>query len=159
MKSMRSLGPMGYPVRVALPVGLLAAAVIFDLISLMGGNHPFALVAYWNLTLGLAVVLIAIVFGAWEWMSIPDHAHAKVLRMLHGAANLMVVGLFATSWVIRSYDPARTPTAAALALSFSAAALAVIGGWLGDEPTERHAVDVGDGGELDTPESLSGKHA
>jgi uncharacterized membrane protein len=73
---------------------------------------------------------------------------------VHGLGNVVVVVLFAGSWLMRG-DAPRTPDALALTLSFAAGALALVTGWLGGELVDRLAVGVDDGAHVDAPSSLT----
>jgi uncharacterized membrane protein len=77
---------------------------------------------------------------------------------LHGLGNVVVVVLFAVSWVLRA---ARgwEPTPWALVGSFAAVALAVVTAWMGGEPVERLGIGVDEGASADAPSSLSHRHA
>ena len=42
-----------HPVLIVLPLGLLSAAVVFDVIYLVTGEPAFATVAFWNIAAGV----------------------------------------------------------------------------------------------------------
>ena len=67
---------------------------------------------------------------------------------------MVVVLLFAVSWLMRGDAPA-APQMAALALSFAAGGLALFTGWLGGELVDRLGVGVDDGAHVDAPSSLA----
>jgi hypothetical protein len=73
---------------------------------------------------------------------------------VHGVGNVIVLGLFVLSWLLRRPDPAAPPTGAIVAGLASAVILAATG-WLGGELVERLGVGVDDGAHLDAPSSLS----
>jgi uncharacterized membrane protein len=77
----------------------------------------------------------------------------------HGGGNLVVVVLFAASWLLRAGGDGWEPTGSALVLSFVAVALATVTAWLGGELVERLGVGVDDGANLDAPSSLSRRPA
>jgi uncharacterized membrane protein len=87
-------------------------------------------------------------------MAIPSGTRAKRIGAVHGFGNVLVVLLFAASWLMRGDDP-RAPEGAALALSFVGGALALFTGWLGGELVDRLAVGVDEGAHVDAPSSLS----
>jgi uncharacterized membrane protein len=102
--------------------------------------------------------LLAAVFGLIDWLAIPNNTRAKSIGLWHGGLNVLVVLLFIGSFLMRRADPAN-PGGAALALSFIAVVIALVGGWLGGELVDRLGVGVDDGANLNAPSSLSGENA
>jgi uncharacterized membrane protein len=152
---------LGHPIHqmlIVFPLGLLATAVIFDVIQLVTGNGYWSEVAYWMIVAGIIGGLVAALFGTIDWTKIPAGTRAKRVGLLHGAGNVVVVLLFAGSWLLRGADP-RDPDMLALVLSFAGAGLAAVTGWLGGELVDRLGVGVDDGAHLDAPSSLSGRRA
>ena len=150
----------GHPVHqtlIVLPLGLFAAAVVFDIIHAFGGDPTMAVVAYWMITAGIVGGLLAAPFGTIDWLAIPKGTRAKSIGALHGIGNVTVVLLFIGSWAFRR-DAPQDPTTAAFVLSLAGAALSVVTGWLGGELVDRLGVGVHDGAHLDAPSSLS-KHS
>jgi uncharacterized membrane protein len=151
----------GHPIHqmlIVFPLGLLATAVIFDVIRLITGNGYWSEIAYWMIAAGVIGGLVAAPFGFIDWMKIPAETRAKRIGLLHGLGNVVVVLLFAASWLLRRDDP-RAPEAFALVLSFVGAGLSLLTGWLGGELVDRLAVGVDEGAHLDAPSSLSGRPA
>jgi uncharacterized membrane protein len=157
---------LGHPIHqmlIPFPFGLLATAVIFDVIYLVWGNPTMATVAYWMIIAGIIGGLVAAPFGLIDYLAIPQGTRAKSVGLVHGLGNVIVLLLFAGSWWLR-YDappaPAMyVPSTLALILSFAGFALAGLTGWLGGELVDRHAVGVDDGANLNSPHSLSGRPA
>ena len=151
----------GHPIHqmlIVFPLGLLATAVVFDVIRLVSGNGYWSEIAYWMIAAGVIGGLVAAPFGTIDWTKIPAGTRAKRIGLLHGVGNVVVVGLFAISWLLRRDDP-RAPETLALALSFVGVALALVTGWMGGELVDRLAVGVDDGAHVDAPSSLSGRPA
>lgn len=149
-----------HPMLIVLPLGLLATAVVFDIIYLLTDEDAFSTVAFWNIAAGIVGGLLAAVFGAWDWFHIPSGTRAKRIGLWHGGGNVVIVVLFAISWLIRlgggeTYEP----TPLAYVLSFVGVGLALVTGWLGGELVDRLAVGVDPGAHLDAPSSLSGAPA
>jgi len=152
---------LGHPIHqmlVPFPFGLLATAVIFDVVHLVWGTPTMATVAYWMIVAGIVGGLVAAPFGLIDWLAIPGGTRAKSVGAIHGAGNVVVLVLFAASWLLRRGAP-DAPGVFALALSFAGFGLAGLTGWLGGELVDRHAVGVDDGAHLDSPHSLSGHPA
>lgn len=152
---------LGHPVHqmlIVLPLGTLTGVVIFDVLHLLTGGDQWALVSYWLIPLGVLSGLFAAVFGFADWTKIPRGTRAKRVGAIHGAGNVIVVTLFALSWVLRG-GAAIDPETLALVLSFAGGGLSMLTGWLGGELVGRLGVGVDDGANLDAPSSLSGRLA
>ena len=139
---------------IVFPLGLLAMAVIFDLLALALAQGYWSEVAYWMIAAGVVTGLLAAPFGLIDWLAIPSGTRAKRIGAIHGIGNVVVVLLFAASWLMRG-DAPRAPEGLALVLSFLAGGLALFTGWLGGELVARLGVGVDDGAHLNAPNSLS----
>jgi uncharacterized membrane protein len=143
-----------HPMLIVFPLGLLATAVIFDIIYLVSDNSQWTLVAYYMIGAGVLGGLAAAVTGWLDWFAIPNGTRAKRIGLQHGVGNVIVLGLFILSWALRRDNPELPPTGAIVAglLGFG---LAAVTGWLGGELVDRLGVGVDDGAHLDAPSSLS----
>jgi uncharacterized membrane protein len=153
---------LGHPIHqmlIVFPLGLLITALIFDVVRMVIGDVTFAAVAFWCIAAGIVGGLIAAVFGLIDWLNIPSGTRAKRIGMWHGIGNVVVVGLFAASWLLRRGDPALVPSTLAFALALVAVGLGSVTGWLGGELVDRLGVGVDRGAHLDAPSSLSGQPA
>lgn len=154
---------LGHPIHqmlIPFPFGLLATAVIFDLIYLVWGNPSMATVSYWMIIAGIVGGLAAAPFGLIDYLAIPQGTRARSVGLVHGLGNVVVLLLFAGSWWLRyGAGASYTPSTLALVLSFAGFALAGLTGWLGGELVDRHGVGVDDGANLNAPHSLSGRPA
>jgi uncharacterized membrane protein len=135
------LGHPVHPVLIVFPLGLLATAVVFDIIGLFTSSQIWSQVAFYMIAAGVVGGLLAAVFGLVDWMAIDSGTRAKSIGSRHGLLNVVVVLLFAGSWLLRlpQRDP---PTGLALALSFLGALLSFYTGWLGGELVFKHGVGV-----------------
>src|SRR5918993_3919910 len=122
---------LGHPIHqmlIPFPFGLLATAVIFDIIYLVWGNPAMATVAYWMIIAGIVGGLAAAPFGLIDYLAIPRGTRARSVGLVHGLGNVVVLLLFAASWWLRygadGGAGAHVPGALALALSFAGFALA-----------------------------------
>ncbi len=140
---------------VVFPLGLLATAVVFDVLGLLTGVDGFATASYYMIAAGVVAGLLAAVFGAIDYLAIPRGTRAKRVAALHGAGNVVVVVLFAVSWLLRLGADNWRPGALALVCSFAGVALAGVTGWLGGELVERLGVGVDENAGVDAPSSLS----
>lgn len=150
---------LGHPIHqmlIVFPLGLLAMAVIFDILAIWMQQAQFAEVAYWMIAAGAISGLVAAPFGTIDWLAIPSGTRAKRIGAVHGLGNVVVVVLFGLSWLLRTGGPA-TPGTLALLLSFAGGLLALITGWLGGELVDRLAVGVDEGAHVDAPGSLTSR--
>ena len=149
----------GHPIHqmlIVMPLGVLSMALFFDVIALFLDRHQGLFSAsYYMIAAGVATGLAAAVFGVIDFLKIPNGTSAKRIGTLHGVGNVIVVVLFAASWILRREHPAN-PATLAIILGALGAGLATITGWLGGELVDRLGVGVDDGAHLDAPSSLSG---
>lgn len=151
---------MGHPIHqmlIVFPLGLLATAVVFDLIHLAAEDPMMAAVAYWLMAAGLVGALLAAPFGFIDWLAIPKGTRAKRVGAMHGGGNLVVTLLFAASWLLRG-GADLVPATTAYVLSFAGAGLALVTAWLGGELVSRLGVGVSERAHLDAPNSLTDRH-
>ena len=151
----------GHPLHqmlIVFPLGLLATAVVFDVIFLVTDDPTWTQAAYYMIGAGVITGLAAAVPGTVDWMAIPRGTRAKRVGLLHGVGNVIVVGLFALSWFLRRDNPTLPPTEAVVA-GLLGAGIAVVTAWLGGELVDRLGVGVDDGAHLDAPSSLTSQSA
>jgi uncharacterized membrane protein len=152
------LGHPVHPMLIVFPLGLLASAVIFDIVGFIIAGTQWVEISFWLITLGIISGLVAAVFGLADWTKIPGGTRAKRVGTLHGLGNVVVVGLFFVSWLLR-LGAGHHPGIAAYIFSFAGVGLALVTGWMGGELVDRLGVGVDDGAHLDAPSSLSGRPA
>jgi uncharacterized membrane protein len=143
---------------IVFPLGLLAMAAIFDILTLTRHQAFWSEISFWMIAAGVITGLLAAPFGAIDWLAIPSNTRAKKIGALHGIGNVIVVLFFAGSWLLRRPAPG-TPDSMALTLSFAGVILALATGWLGGELVDRLGVGVDEGAHLDAPSSLSTRRA
>lgn len=151
----KALGHPIHPMLIAFPLGLLATAVIFDILYLVTDASGFVVAAAFAIAAGVIGGLVAAVFGLLDWTAIPAGTRAKRIGAVHGLGNVAVVVLFAVSWLLRFRATEWEPSALAMVFSFAGAALAGFTGWLGGELVYRLKVGVDDDAGLDAPSSMS----
>ncbi|MFL6127675.1 MAG: DUF2231 domain-containing protein [Mycobacteriales bacterium] len=152
----RLAGHAVHPMLITLPLGLLATAVIFDIIRAVGDEADFAVASFYMIAAGIIGGLLAALFGLIDWLAIPAGTRAKRIGALHGVGNVVVVALFAVSWLLRRSQDGHVPTGVALWLGIIAVLLALATAWAGGELVERLGVGVDEGANVDAPSSLSG---
>lgn len=153
---------LGHPIHqmlIPFPLGVLGMSVIFDIIALVMDRHEGLFRAsFYMIAAGVISGLAAAVFGAIDFFAIPGGTRAKRIGAIHGIGNVVVVLLFAASWLLRRDEP-WNPSMLALALAIGGFALSGLTAWLGGELVDRLSVGVDEGAHLDAPSSLSGRPA
>lgn len=144
-----------HPMLIVFPLGLFATAVVFDIIYLISNRSGFTVAAAYAIAAGVIGGLAAAVFGLADWLPIPAGSRAKRVGAVHGLGNVVVVALFAASWLLRLGGPDWKPGGWALACGFAGVLLAPVTAWLGGELVERLGVGVDEGADINAPSSLS----
>ena len=104
---------LGHPIHqmlIVFPLGLLATAVVIDVIYFAGDSLIFAEVSYYLVIAGLIGGTVAAPFGFIDWRAIPRNTRAKRVGALHGIGNVIVLLLFLTSALLSSDLPSAPPT-------------------------------------------------
>jgi uncharacterized membrane protein len=153
------MGHPAHPMLIVFPLGLLTTAVIFDIIYLATDRSGFPVAAAYTIAAGIIGGLVAALLGLIDWLAIPGGTRAKRVGTLHGLGNVVVVVLFAVSWLLRAGAGGWEPNAGALVLSFAGVVLGAGTGWLGGELVDRLGVGVDDHANLNAPSSLSNRPA
>jgi uncharacterized membrane protein len=152
---------LGHPVHqmlIVFPLGLLATAVIFDVLYLITDDRTMATTAFWMLVAGIIGGFLAAPFGWLDWVAIPHGTRAKRVGRWHGGGNVVVLLLFIGSWLLWREEPS-TPSVGAQVLAILGAGIALVTGWLGGELVDRLGVGVDQGAHANAPNSLSGRPA
>ncbi len=154
----KAAGHPVHPMLIVFPLGLLATAIIFDIIYLAGAGSQWTSAAFYMIGAGIIGGLLAAVFGLVDWLAIPPRTRAKTVGMWHGVGNVIVVLLFIASFALR-WNTVEDPPALAFVLSFIGVGLALVTGWLGGELVDRLGVGVDNGAHLNAPSSLRSEDA
>ena len=149
------LGHPVHPMLIVFPLGLLATAVIFDVLYVATNNADLSTFSFWALAAGVVGGLAAAAFGVIDWMAIPKGTRARRVGALHGGGNVVVVLLFAFSFLLRTGDSSYLPDILPFVVALLGAALALVTAWLGGELVYRLRVAVDDDANLDASSSLA----
>ena len=125
----------GHPIHqmlIVFPLGLLAMALVFDVLFLTTGDSGWAESSFAMISAGILSGFLAAPFGVIDWLAIPAGTRAKRVGTLHGAGNLFVLLLYSMSWAQRGAE-AGAPAPMAFAFSFAGGVIALFTGWLGGE--------------------------
>ena len=149
------LGHPVHPMLIVFPLGLLATAVIFDILVLLFTNRLLPTASYYMIAAGVLGGLLAAIFGFIDWLALPTGSRAKSIGLWHGLGNVLITVLFAVSWLLRGNNVDFVPDSLALILSFAGTALALITAWIGGELVYRLGVGVDPGANVNAPNSLT----
>ena len=152
---LKLLGHPIHPMLIVFPLGLLATAVIFDVLYVVTRNVDLATFSYYALIAGVIGGLLAAVFGLLDWTKIPKDTRARRIGAMHGVGNVGVTGLFFLSLLSRWNDPDYLPSTLPLILGLLGAGLALFTAWLGGELVYRLRVAVDDDANLNASNSIS----
>ena len=147
---------LGHPLHqqlVVLPLGLFTTAVAFDVITAITGELKWTQMAFFLIGTGILTALAAAIFGLLDGLAIPDGTRAKHVGALHGLGNVIVVVLFAASFLLRWSNPETAPPLAYFCSS-GGILLALVTGWLGGELVDRLGIGVDAGANANAPSSL-----
>ena len=150
----RALGHAIHPMLIVFPLGLLATAVLFDVLYLFTDGSGFEVASGYMIGAGVIGGLVATVPGLVDWLAIPAGTRAKRVGALHGIGNVVVVVLFGISWLLRAADGWEVG-ALAFVLGLIGLALAGATGWLGGELVDRFGIGVSDDAHVDAPSTLA----
>ncbi len=149
------LGHPVHPMLIVFPLGLLATAVIFDILYLIFGNRLLPTASYYMIAAGILGGLLAAIFGFIDWLALPNGSRAKSIGLWHGLGNVTIVALFAISWFLRGNNVDFIPGGFAMLLSFAGVALALVTAWIGGELVYRLGVAVDPGANVNAPNSIT----
>lgn len=142
-------GPPGHPLHplfVTVPVGAFISSFVFDVLTHTRENGLPYLVdgAYWLIGVGLIGALLAAVFGALDFMTIPRDSRAFRIGLRHIVLNAAVAVLFLIGFAWRAGDHLELEKTrwGQMVLSGAAVVLLVISAWLGVSLSHRFGVRV-----------------
>ncbi|MBW8710274.1 MAG: hypothetical protein JF631_04100, partial [Mycobacterium sp.] len=79
----KALGHAIHPLLIPFPLGLLATAVVFDIVYLITDRGGFAVAAAYMIAAGIIGGLLAAPFGWIDWFKIPAGTRAKSIGLTH----------------------------------------------------------------------------
>jgi uncharacterized membrane protein len=149
------LGHPIHPMLIVFPLGLLATAVVFDILYVATANDDLATFSYYAMLAGVIGGLLAAVFGVLDWSKIPKDTRARRIGAVHGVGNVIVTGLFVLSLASRWGDHTYLPSVLPMVLGLVGALIALFTAWLGGELVYRLRVAVDDDANLNASNSIS----
>jgi len=145
---------LGHPIHqilVTFPIGAFGLSVTSDALHTCLAKDEFEQTATRALDFALITAAAAIPFGVVDWLAIPRGTRARRVGRWHAIGNAALVGLLATSRILRTREGRLS---AAKWVSGASFMLAGVTAWLGGELVGRHGIGVSDRHGLDAPSSL-----
>jgi uncharacterized membrane protein len=145
MKQRRGLRLFGHPVHPVVthfPMALLPVSLLGDLLGVWTDTSFWWSFSFYNLAMGLAMSIPALVTGMIDFLTIPQEGTADRVAMRHMTIIITAITLYTGSFFIRF--GVEIPTGWRLMSSVSLSVLGLIflliGGWFGGQLVYRHAV-------------------
>lgn len=141
----KGLRVLGHPLHAALshlPMGLLGAAPLWDVVGVWRGEAVWWAVSYWSVAAGLAAACVAACAGAVDYAAIEEGNPALATGSRHltfvlAALLPYVLGMFARGG---PEGPVGRAVLAVLLLDGAGALLLSVGGWYGGHLVFHHGV-------------------
>ena len=124
---------------------------MLDVWAWVRGNAFWSDLAFYLIVGGIVGGVVAAPFGLVDWLSVPRRTRARAVGAWHGIGNVVVLGFFALSAVLRLGGPARVG-GWPLVFALLGTAVALVTAWLGGELVVRLGVGVDPGAHIDAPE-------
>lgn len=137
-----------HPMIIPFPIAFFVSTLVTDLLYLQNGRPGFADASMWLLGAGIAMALLAAVFGFIDFLGEP---RVRALRQawLHMGGNLLAVILEVVNFYLRARGaPGHVVTSGQAVLSAVVVVLLLFNGWMGWEMVYRGHVGVSDQREL-----------
>ena len=142
----KPIGHPSHPMFVHFPTALFPTSILFDLLSWGISEPELVRAAFYNIAVGLAVALVAVLTGFVDYFGMVRGSRKHRVAMWHMLANLPLLLIFAISLGLRSLelDATRTPLYI-LSLSLIGLPLLMVGNYLGGELVYRMGMRVSTG--------------
>ena len=148
----KPLGHPSHPMFVHFPTALFPTSLLFDLLSRAISEPELVKAAFYNIAVGLAVGLLAVITGFVDYFGMVSGSRKHRVTTWHMLANLPLLGVFAVSLGLRTMDldAERTPLYILL-LSIIGLPFLVVGNYFGGELVYRMGMRVSTGRLPETP--------
>jgi uncharacterized membrane protein len=148
----RLMGHSVHQMLIVFPLGLLATAVVFDIVAVFANLPELSAAAYWMIIAGVIGGLTAAPFGLIDWLHIERGTRARRIGAMHGIGNVVVVVLFSAAWLLR--ERGAPPPTISWILAVAAILLSLVTAWIGGELVSRLGIGVYDDANPNAPSSL-----
>ncbi|MFW6097682.1 MAG: DUF2231 domain-containing protein [Chloroflexota bacterium] len=139
---------LGHPLHPALvhaPTGLWTAALVFDVLTVLGvGGNPLLVTSYYALLVGFIAALFAVPTGLADWWDIGRDKPARRLGLIHMLINVVVTLLALANLFLRAGEALELTAVPTTPLLLSAlmVGLLAISGYLGGRMTFAYGTSV-----------------
>lgn len=132
-----------HPVLAHLPMAMWPGALIFDLLSRVGGNTMVRL-SFYAIIIGLAAALLAVPTGLVDWSGVKKEKPAWKIGLYHMILNLIVAVLFAVNLGLRvhSFRVETIVTGTPLILSIVGTVLLIASAYLGGMMVYEYGISI-----------------
>jgi uncharacterized membrane protein len=132
-----------HPMLIPFPIAFLVSALVTDILYLNQGRAGFAEASMWLLGAGVAMALLAAVFGFIDFFG---ERRIRDLRTawLHMIGNLIAVTLAAANFLLRAQGGPDAIQPTGVSLSAIVVLLLLFNGWQGWQMVYRHRVGIAD---------------
>lgn len=133
-----------HPALAHIPTALWHSAFAFDLLSQFRPDNAFVQLAFYAITLGLLVALLAIPTGYADWTDIRPEKPAWKLGLYHMILNVIISVLWGLNLFLRieSFQAETTVPLGLLGLSALATVLLLMSGYLGGRMIYAYGISV-----------------
>ncbi|MGN6400566.1 MAG: DUF2231 domain-containing protein [Flavisolibacter sp.] len=130
-----------HPILVSLPIAFFIGAFVFDLLSLITGNHSFWQTGYYSAIAGIIGAILAAVPGAIDYFfTVPPKSSAKKRATKHALINVVNLVLFIVIVFYRQKENANTSVV--IIAEAIGVILLSIAGWMGGTLVHRNQIGI-----------------
>lgn len=140
----RLFGHPVHPMLVHFPTALFSAGFLFDIAGLVWGDQTLFFASFYVLLLGLAVGIIAGIFGAADFIKLADRPAAFRTAGWHGSLQFLVLIIFGLIVGIKfqAYPDLHPPGLLQMGVMGLGLATMLAGNYLGGELVFRYKVGI-----------------
>jgi uncharacterized membrane protein len=134
-----------HPILVTVPIGAWTSSVVLDVVTLTSGDQGgFPRASAWLLGIGLVGAVLAAVWGAIDFTTLPRGTAARRTGVTHMALNLVALAVFLVSLGLRRADGLDELGTLPFVLSLVGLGIVGASGWLGGKLSYHYGVRVAD---------------
>jgi uncharacterized membrane protein len=142
----RPLDHPSHPMFVHFPTALFPTAVLFDLISLFEPSLALTRAAFYNISVGLSVGVLAALTGLVDYLPMIGGSRKKRVGTYHLVFQVLMMTVLSCSFVVRALDfDSQQTSVVALALAIAGVGALAIGNWWGGHLVYRQGMRVSTG--------------
>jgi uncharacterized membrane protein len=134
-----------HPLLVHIPTALWPAALVFDILSMLGvGGNPMVQTSFYCILFGLVVALVAAPAGLADWLDIRPGKPAKNMGLIHAGINVTVTLVQIVNLVLR-WGTFSTDTAVdtlPMVLSLASTLALLVSGYIGGRMVYDQGINI-----------------